>query len=463
MENSFVRRKKKGDFPLTSKPATTPTPKVSSTIPRIANALLTFCFILFTLAYAFSISITQAAAYSGVAAWLVQMHLTHSWNKTRFILIWPIGLFFLAGVLSVVTAVDPALSFSGLKKLLQAIVFFWVMNALALTRPMDFLANLSQRLKIPKIRNFIEARTSSLKNVSSLNFLVDIMIAAGTLSAAYGIVQGLTDPQGLWNRLGIHGSLSNLMTYSVILMMIVCLILARILFDPRASKTFLISALVFLGGAMMLTLIRQAWLGLFIAAVFLLFIRKKVLVLAPLVLVGLILWMGPSALTERIKSIVDPQQASNSERIMLLKAGWDVFKDYPLTGCGFKCLLVVADQYPEHPILQTYKHLHNNVVQIAVNTGAIGLCAWLSIWVVYFVQLIRRSRQIPPDANERWVIFGSATAVIAFLVAGMFENNFFDSEIIILMYFIMALPFVDSNSTKSASSNPRSPSPLDRT
>ncbi len=421
------------------------TPKQTSVTPasspllKAANVLLTFCFILFTLAYCFSISITQAAAYAGVAAWLVQTHLTRSWSKTKLILIWPIGLFFLAGVVSVVTAVDPALSFSGLKKLFKAIIFFWAMNALALTRPLEFFANLAQRLKLSKLRNYFEAR--SRKNEHPLNFLTNLMIAVGTVSAAYGIVQAFTDPQGLWSRLGVHGSLSNIMTYSVILMMIACLILARILFDPRASKTFLIGALVFLSGALTLTLIRQAWLGLFIAAVFLLFARKKVLVLAPLVLVGLILWMGPPALTDRIKSIVDPQQASNSERIMLLKAGWDVFKDYPLTGCGFKCLFVVADHYPEHPILQAYKHLHNNVEQIAVDTGVIGLCAWISIWVVYFVKLTRRSREIPPDDNERWVVFGSAAAVIAFLVAGMFENNFYDSETIILMYFIMALPF----------------------
>lgn len=203
---------------------------------------------------------------------------------------------------------------------------------------------------------------------------------------------------------------------------------------------------------MILTLIRQAWLGLFMAAIFLLFTKKRVLVLVLILLVGLILMFGPHTLAERLKSIVDLKQASNNERIMLLKVSWDFFKDYPLTGCGFKCLFVVADQYPEHPILQSYKHLHNKVEQIAVDTGSIGLRAWLSIWVIYFVQLIRRSKQIPPDANERWVIFGSTAAVIAFLVAGMFENNFYDWEITILMYFIMALPFVSSNGSQSAPS-----------
>jgi len=73
------------------------------------------------------------------------------------------------------------------------------------------------------------------------------------------------------------------------------------------------------------------------------------------------------------------------------------------------------------------------------------------------VQLIRRSKQIPPDANERWVIFGSTAAVIAFLVAGMFENNFYDSEVVMVLYFIMALPFVSSNTSQSASSESAAP------
>jgi hypothetical protein len=155
------------------------------------------------------------------------------------------------------------------------------------------------------------------------------MITTGTLSAAYGIFQGLTHPQGIWSRIGVHGSLSNIMTYSVIMMLVATLALARILFGPQTFRNYFIGALVFLGGAMILTLIRQAWLGLFVAAIFLLFIRKRVLVLVPIMLVGLIIIFGPHTLADRLKSIIDLKQASNSERIMLLKAGWDIFKDYP--------------------------------------------------------------------------------------------------------------------------------------
>ena len=47
-------------------------------------------------------------------------------------------------------------------------------------------------------------------------------------------------------------------------------------------------------------------------------------------------------------------------------------------------------------------------------------------------------------ANERWVILGSATATLAFLAGGFFESNLYDSEVVMLIYLIMALPFSGS-------------------
>jgi O-Antigen ligase len=424
----------------------------------ITNRLLTFCFILFVLASTFSISITQAAAYSGIAVWLAQTHLTNSWEKTKLTLIWPIGLFMLACVLSTVTAIDPEVSLLGLKKLLKVAVFFWAMNALASLRPNVLFTPLIQRLKFLKPWNYFESRIKALKDISLLNILVGILITAGTLSAVYGIFQGLTQPHNTWSRMVVHGSLSNIMTYSVILMLICSLILARILFDSRSSKIFLLGAFVLIGVAMVLTLIRQAWLGLFVAAIFLFFIKKRALILVPIIAVGLALLLGPHTIKKRLKSITDLQQRSNRERIMLWHAGLDVFKDHPVTGCGFNCLYVVADQYPKHPILKKYQHLHNNVLQIGVDTGAIGLCAWIFIWVAYFIQLKRQYQKREPGSPERWVVMGSSASVIAFLVSGMFENNYYDSEIIILLYFIMALPFVKFNKAEPAAASPASSS-----
>ena len=44
----------------------------------------------------------------------------------------------------------------------------------------------------------------------------------------------------------------------------------------------------------------------------------------------------------------------------------------------------------------------------------------------------------------------SAAAITGFLVAGFFETNFYDAEVSMLMYFIMALPFTANGKSPEA-------------
>ena len=137
-------------------------------------------------------------------------------------------------------------------------------------------------------------------------------------------------------------------------------------------------------------------------------------------------------------------------RINLWQVGWEIFKDYPLTGCGFRCVDLIYNQYPDplyektHDLRRSVKYLrgmHNSFMQLAVDTGILGLTAWLGIWVCFFRLLYHRAKAIKKDPQERWAIYGSAAAVLAFLAGGFFESNFYDSEVAMVLYFIMALPF----------------------
>ena len=87
-------------------------------------------------------------------------------------------------------------------------------------------------------------------------------------------------------------------------------------------------------------------------------------------------------------------------------------------------------------------------MQLAVDTGILGLTAWLGIWIYFFRLLYRRTGALKRDPHECWVIHGSTAVVIAFLAGGCFETNFYDSEVAMVLFFIMALPFAGSQSER---------------
>ena len=100
-------------------------PKKALTIlDKIVTASL-FLFVAFSM---FSISITQIAAGIGGIAWLLRTHIAKNWQEQR----WPLGvpflLFALTCLVAVVDAFDVSYSFKPLKKLLEVLIFFWVVN-----------------------------------------------------------------------------------------------------------------------------------------------------------------------------------------------------------------------------------------------------------------------------------------------------------------------------------------------
>ena len=94
----------------------------------ILDKMLTATLFLFVASSMFSISITQISAGLGGLLWLVRTHLTNTWKEHRWPLIAPILLFALASLVAVANAYDVSYSYKSLKKLLEFLIFFWVLN-----------------------------------------------------------------------------------------------------------------------------------------------------------------------------------------------------------------------------------------------------------------------------------------------------------------------------------------------
>ena len=112
------------------------------------------------------------------------------------------------------------------------------------------------------------------------------------------------------------------------------------------------------------------------------------------------------AIKERLESFADFEDRTLQIRLQLWNGGWQIFKDHPIIGCGFKCVDTIFPKYPEHAkVLQRYKGMHNNLIQMSVDTGIVGLVSWTSIWVGYFFVLFRRWKEII-ELGKRWVGLG---------------------------------------------------------
>ncbi len=370
-----------------------------------------FVFAAFSM---FSISLTQIACGLGGLVWILRTHLTDTWKDQH----WPLGIPFLLYVLACLVAVanayDISYSYKSLKKLLEILIFFWVLNCI---------------------------RSNRLRDSLSL-----VLISSATFAGLFGFYQAWTDGVTLGSR--AEGTMSIYMTFAGLLMMAGMLALGRIMFK-RPMEPWLWASVGIITVCLLFTLTRQAWFGYLIGLVFLIFFwRKKFLLSLPIIILAVFL-TSPAEDKLRLKSMISGNDLTFGIRTDLWKGGWKIFKDYPLTGCGFRCVDLINSQYPDPTgHIKRYRGMHNNFIQLAVDTGILGLTAWLGIWICFFRLLYCKVKALKRDPPDCWIVFGSAAAAIAFLAGGCFETNFYDSEVAMVLFFIMALPFAGSQSRK---------------
>jgi O-antigen ligase len=233
------------------------------------------------------------------------------------------------------------------------------------------------------------------------------------------------------------------MTLAGTLLVTLALLLARLTERGAAEAArpgaAALPALVALG----LTYARQAWVGLGVAVGVLVALSRRLWLVLGLVLL-LVAGVGVSAgFRAKVTSMVDPQSESARERFYYWDAGLRMFRDAPLLGVGPGR---ARREYPryKHPaaVNPHTPHLHSNLVQIAAERGALGLLAWLWIWIAFFRAVEPIRRVVPAGSEDRALVTGSVAAVAGFLAGGLFEYNFGDPHVIDLLWIVMALPFV---------------------
>jgi O-antigen ligase len=264
---------------------------------------------------------------------------------------------------------------------------------------------------------------------------LDVLISIGPLVALIGVYQyALLDYVNLGQR--PQGTLGHYMTYSGILMLLVCATSARLLFEPgkRVWPALIMPALLF---ALAATLSRNAYIGALVGVAVLLLLRDfRLVALLPAAVAGFVLF-APTGFVDRAYSMFDLKETTNRDRVAMLQAGAGMISDDPITGVGPD---MVARVYPEYrtdgAVDIEVAHLHNVPVHIAAERGLPALALWIWFVAVAARDLLRRMRREPTALAA-----AGLAALAAMVAAGMFEYNFGDSEFLVLLLALITLPF----------------------
>jgi O-antigen ligase len=185
------------------------------------------------------------------------------------------------------------------------------------------------------------------------------------------------------------------------------------------------------GLALILSRTRSAWIGVVAGLAVLAWLKKPRLLLFLPGVLGLALLLSPRTIIDRL-TVTD---ASSRDRYYMWQAGLDMIMDKPIFGQGTGMILEVYPKFrwqgapnPNAP------HLHNNFIQIAAERGL--PCLVFLGWILFLL------------GREAWRVRGSSrtgplvlAALFATLASGMFEYTLGDSEILMLILLLSALPF----------------------
>jgi len=266
--------------------------------------------------------------------------------------------------------------------------------------------------------------------------LLTIVVSVGAASAAFGIFQyGILR----YDHLGMRprGTLGHYMTYSGLLMLVICTALARILF-AKSDRVWAALVMPALAVAVALTFTRSAWVGACAAAALLFALKDFRLVALLPVVAGVFFFAAPSSVTDRFVSMFDMNDPTVRDRVAMLRVGEGMVRAHPLVGVGPEMVEPLYPDYrPAEAVEAVNPHLHNVPVQIAAERGLPALAAWLWFFVSATLGLIAIFR----SGRHRVLAAAGLAAMAALATAGLLEYNFGDSEFLMLLLLLVTLPF----------------------
>jgi O-antigen ligase len=364
---------------------------------------------VFAFSLPLSIAVSQSVLILGLLGWAVKICLGKKINWERTPLDYPILIFLTVGFLSAFWGADWFNSLAGLRTFWTFLVVYILYN--------------------------------NVYDYGRVKVLMSSLLAGAVVYASYYLVISVRELLS-----GTPPDLLGDMTKAGQLMIISGLAGACLLYKKRLKGIAAFSLLLALfSAAVLLQFKRGAWAALF--CVFLVQAAIKspkkggILILAFLCLLAVF-----PPVRSRLSHLKEEISPESGRRTAMWMAAPEIIRDYPL-GAGLDNAGELMYEYnPSIELREGNKkhtHLHNSYLNILVEMGPLGLAAFVWIIVVLLSVSYKLFRDIPEKYPfEKAFALGVFSSFTGFLINGLVEDNFGDSEVRMLLLFLAGLIFI---------------------
>lgn len=273
---------------------------------------------------------------------------------------------------------------------------------------------------------------------------VAALLASASAATIYALARFIHDGGVFPAR--VKGLVGHALTYGGQATLLAVVAIALIARGP--DRRWRIGAAAFLAlllPALAGTYTRSAWIATVVGtSVILARTRARLLLVVGTALIAA-LCLAPTSYRQRALSAFDSRSIWNVERLYMWNAGARMFQDHPITGVGLQDLGELYDRYRSPLSHEPHGHLHSIVVQVGATMGIIGLVAlaWLLIGL-FRTAGHRWLEPLPRSDLAAALRLAAVAALVAFLIAGLFEWNLGDEELVDFLCVLVGMGYAAS-------------------
>jgi len=200
------------------------------------------------------------------------------------------------------------------------------------------------------------------------------------------------------------------------------------------------------------TFSRGAWIGAFFGGIFLLFIvlfpKERLKFYFSLGLFWVTAFLGISLVLILVNSLGQELLGRHSTiqwRLDVWSVSVEMIKDRPFFGHGINTFMRIFQIYRGLPPMDP-TYAHNCYIQLAAETGLVGVLCFFWIIGTMFHQLIGKIKlYFMQDQNLGALAIGLLSGIFAFLVHSFFDTHFYSLQLSVYLWFMVGILVSISN------------------